>query len=143
MVDVHPLDPTSAVGKLRLLTSDSQLRSDPADREAEPSYYYSDEFLEAFLDIEGGNLKLAAADVLMSFATNEAMVSKKIRTETLQTDGPAVAAELRLQAQAYRLEGNAAQDVVDAEEGAFIVVDFADPVTPFDLFEEQAGVPWH
>jgi hypothetical protein len=119
------------------------LRKDPANRAAEASYYYEDDQLEAFLDIEGGNLKLAAADVLMSFASNEALVSKKIRTETLQTDGPAVAAELRLQAQAFRLEGNAAQNDTDAAEGAFFVVDFADPITPYDAFELGAGVPWH
>lgn len=140
---VEPLDPATPVGRLRLLTSDSVLRKDPANRDADPSYYYEDEALEAFLGIEAGNLKLAAADVLMSFASNEAMVSKKIRTETLQTDGPAVAAELRLQAQAFRLEGNAAKDDADAEDGAFIIVDFVDPITPFDAFELEAGVPWH
>lgn len=140
---VAPLDPATPVGRLRLLTGDSVLRRDPADRAAAASYYYEDDALEAFLDIEGGNLKLAAADVLMSFASNDTLVSKKIRTETLQTDGPAVGAELRLQAQAFRLEGNAAKDDADAAEGAFIVVDFEDPVTPFDTFELQAGVPWH
>lgn len=143
MVSIHPPAVDTLVGKLRLLTSDSVLRKDPANRAAEPSYYYEDDQLEAFLDIEGGNLKLAAADVLMSFASNEAMVSKKIRTETLQTDGPAVAAELRLQAQAFRLEGNAAQDNLDADEGAFFTVDFADPITPYDAYELGAGVPWH
>lgn len=140
---VEPLDPASPVGRLRLLTGDSVLRKDPANRAAAASYYYEDEALEAFLDIEGGNLKLAAADVLMSFASNEALVSKKIRTETLQTDGPAVAAELRLQAQAFRQEGNAAQNDIDAAEGAFFTVDFVDPITPWDGFELGAGVPWH
>ena len=140
---VNPPDYSTPVGKLRLLTSDSVLRKDPADRTADPSYYYEDDALEAFLDMEGGNLKLAAADVLMSFASNDTLVSKKIRTETLQTDGPSVGAELRLQAQAYRLEGNSAQDNTDAEEGAFITVDYADPITPYDVFELEAGVPWH
>lgn len=143
MASIHPPETGTPVGRLRLLTGDSVLRRDPKDRAAEPSYYYEDDQLEAFLDIEGGNLKLAAADVLMSFASNEAMVSKKIRTETLQTDGPAVAAELRLQAQAFRQEGNAAKDAIDAEDGAFFIVDFEDPITPYDAFELQAGVPWH
>lgn len=143
MASTYPPETGTPVGRLRLLTGDSVLRKDPANRAAEASYYYEDDQLEAFLDIEGGNLKLAAADVLMSFASNEAMVSKKIRTETLQTDGPAVAAELRLQAQAFRQEGNAAKDEADAEEGAFITVDFVDPITPYDSFELGAGVPWH
>jgi hypothetical protein len=143
MASIEPLDPATPVGRLRLLTGDSVLRKDPKDRAAAASYYYEDDALEAFLDIEGGNLKLAAADVLMSFASNEALVSKKIRTETLQTDGPAVAAELRLQAQAFRQEGNAVQSDIEAADGAFFVVDFADPITPFDAFELGAGVPWH
>lgn len=143
MASEFPPKVDTPVGKLRLLTGDSVLRKDPKNRAAEGSYYYEDDQLEAFLDIENGNLKLAAADVLMSFASNEAMVSKKIRTETLQTDGPAVAAELRLQALAFRQEGTIERANADAEDGAFIVVDFEDPVTPFDAFELGAGVPWH
>lgn len=143
MADTSPLDPETPVGKLRLLTSDSVLRKDPRDRAASPSYYYADEVHEAFLEMEGGNLKLAAASVLMSFAANEALVSKKIRTESLQTDGPAVAAELRLQAQALRQDGLREQAVTDSEDGAFFVVDFEDPITPWDGFELGAGVPWH
>jgi len=143
MADVNPLDPASPVGKLRLLTSDSVLRKDPRDRAAEASYYYPDEVHESFLDMEGGNLKLAAANVLLSFAANEALVSKKIRTESLQTDGPAVAAELRLQAAQLRLDGLREKEAADSEEGAFITVDFVDPITPWDGFELGAGVPWH
>lgn len=140
---IHPPQTGTLVGKLRLLTGDSVLRADPKNRGATPTYYYEDDALEAFLDIEGGNLKLAAADVLMSFASNEAMVSKKIRTETLQTDGPAVAAELRLQAQAFRQEGMTDKAALDAEDGAFFIVDFVDPITPYDAMEIGAGVPWH
>ena len=143
MADESPLDPASPVGKLRLLTSDSVLRKDPRDRNAAPSYYYTDEVHAAFLEMEGGNLKLAAANVLLSFAANEALVSKKIRTESLQTDGPAVAAELRLQAAQLRQDGLREQAVTDADEGAFIAVDFVDPITPWDGFELGAGVPWH
>ena len=141
--DVNPLDPATPVGQLRLLTSDSQLRKDPGDPSLPAEYYFSDSSLGAFLAINAGNLKLAAADVLMAFAINESMVSKKIRKENLQTDGPAVSNAMRLLAQDYRTQGNKAQEILDAADGTFLVVDFADPVTPFDVFEAQAGVLWH
>jgi hypothetical protein len=141
--DVNPLDPTTPVGQLRLLISDSQLRTDPGDPSAPAEYYFSDLFLEGFLALNGGNLKLAAADALLALATNESMVSKKIRKENLQTDGPAVTNALRLVAQDYRTQGKADRDLEDSADGTFLVVDFADPVTPFDTFEATAGVLWH
>jgi len=142
--DVSPLDPTTPVGQLRLLTSDSQLRTDPGDASAVAEYYFSDAFLEGFLAINAGNLKLAAADVLMALAANDVLVSKKIRKENLQTDGPAVGNALRLQAQDYRTQGKLDREILDAADGTFIVVDFEDPVTPFDTFEARnGGVMWH
>lgn len=144
MADTNPLDPTSDVGKLRLLISDSQVRKDPMNPTAAAEYYYSDEFLTAFIDISEGNLFYAAADALTALAANDALVSKKIRKENLQTDGPAVANALRLLAQDYRGRGNRAQEIQDAADGTFIIVDFADPVTPFDQFEWMNGGPlWH
>lgn len=142
--DASPLDPTTPVGQLRLLISDSQLRKDPGDPSLPAEYYFSDAYLEGFLAMNGGNLKLAAADALLALASNESMVSKKIRKENLQTDGPAVTNALRLVAQDYRTQGKADREVEDAADGTFLVVDFADPVTPFDRFEAASGgVLWH
>ena len=141
--DVFPLDPITPVGQLRLLISDSQQRKDPGDPTLPAEYYFSDGFLQGFISMNNGNLKLAAADALLALATNESMVSKKIRKENLQTDGPAVTNALRLVAQDYRVQGRADQEILDAADGTFLIVDFADPVTPFDTFEAQAGVPWH
>lgn len=144
MPDVNPLDPTTAVGQLRLLISDSQLRADPLNPAADPEYYYSDDFLTGFLTINSDNLWHAAADALSAMAANESMVSKKIRKENLQTDGPAVTNALRLLAQDYRARGNKVQEATDAEDGTFVIVDFEDPVTPFDAFEYMNGGPlWH
>jgi hypothetical protein len=141
--DVNPLDPITPVGQLRLLTSDSQLRTDPGDPSAPAEYYFSDAFLEGFLAMNGGNLKLAAADALLALATNESMVSKKIRKENLQTDGPSVTNALRLVAQDYRTQGKVDKELLDAADGTFLVVDFEDPVTPFDMMEARVGVLWH
>jgi hypothetical protein len=144
MADVNPLDPNTPVGQLRLLISDSQLRNDPLNPAAEPEFYYSDEFLGGFLTIAGDNIYFAAADALTAFAANDALVSKKIRKENLQTDGPAVANALRLLAQDYRARGKAVEESGEAADGTFAIVDFADPVTPFDVFEaNNGGVLWH
>lgn len=143
MPDVNPLDPTTSVGQLRLLISDSQQRIDPGNPSADPEYYFSDDFLEGFLAIESDNIKLAAADALMALAANEALVSKKIRRENLQTDGPAVATALRQLAAEYKQDGLRAQETEDGVDGTFTIVDFADPVTPYDEYEAMAGVLWH
>ena len=77
--------------------------------------------IAGFIDLNGGNLRLAAADALDAIATSEVLVSKKIRTQTLSTDGPAVSAELRALADRQRA---LAQAAVDAEDvGVFDVVD--------------------
>lgn len=144
MPDVNPLDPTSAVGQVRLLISDSQLRKDPLNPTAAGEYYFSDPFISGFLTINSGNIFHAAADALTSLAANDALVSKKIRKENLQTDGPAVANALRLLAQDLRARGNRVQETTDAADGTFLIVDFADPVTPFDEFESlHGGTLWH
>lgn len=143
MADTFPLDPNSPVGQVRLLTSDVKQRKDPANPDAGVSYYFSDSSIEGFLAINGQNVKLAASDVLMAFATNATLVDKKIRTEDLQTDGPAETNALRLLAQDYRAAGNRAKEDLDALS-AFDVVDFEDPVTSFDAYEFGAvGYQWH
>ncbi len=57
--------------------------------------------IRLFLTTAGHPL-LAAADALDVLATSEVRLSKKITTQDLTTDGPAVAAELRKQAEALR-----------------------------------------
>ncbi len=81
---------TADISMIRLLISDL---SDP------PSF--QDSQLQQFLDLEGA-VKLAAATCLDAIASNEALVSKRIRTLDLQTDGPAVAKALREHAVALR-----------------------------------------
>lgn len=102
--------------RLRLLIADT----DPANR-----LFRVDE-LQDFLDIEGGSVKLAAAQALGAIASSEALISKKIRTQDLATDGPAVAKELRERAAELR------QQVADGEGDDSVgldVVDFVDPFT--------------
>jgi hypothetical protein len=85
-------DPTTDLGRVRLLISDVDTAS-PTFTDAE---------ISAFLALEGGNVRLAAAQALDTIASNEALVSKQVRTMDVSTNGPAVAAELRARARALR-----------------------------------------
>jgi hypothetical protein len=84
----------SDVSNVRLLISDTS--------PASSGQIFTDAEIQAFLDLEDGGVKLAAAQALDAIASNEAMVSKRIKTLDLQTDGPAVAKSLREHASALR-----------------------------------------
>ncbi len=102
------LDPAEPVGQVRLLTTDQD--------EAFP--LHTDAQIEAFLAMEGGNVKRAAAAQLEAISTSEALVSKKISTQDLSTDGPAVAKDLRERAKLLRSQADETRDLdLDAEFG--------------------------
>ena len=93
--------PESDGGYVRLLISDV----------SEP-YMFSDDEISAFLAHNRGP-KRAAAQALITIASNEALLAKKITTQDLATDGPAVAEALRKLA--AQLRGEADQE--DADTG--------------------------
>jgi hypothetical protein len=78
------VDPTTDIGRVRLLSTDLN----------ETSPLFTDEQIEAFLAMAGENVFLAAALAVERIATSEVLISKKITTQDLQTDGPAVARQL-------------------------------------------------
>lgn len=116
------LDPATQLGQIRLLTTDVD--------EAFP--LHSDADLTAFLAMEGGNVKRAAAASLEAIATSETLVGKKITTQDLSTDGPAVAKDLRERAKGLR-------DQADREQpaGADVEAGFG-----FDFVEMPCRSPW-
>ncbi|MGH3651561.1 hypothetical protein [Glutamicibacter sp.] len=67
-----------------------------------------DPTLQTYLELQGWEdgarwaVKRAAADALEAIAVSEVLVSKKIRTQDLTSDGPAVAEALRKLAAGYR-----------------------------------------
>lgn len=123
MANVYPPDFTSDVGKLRVLIGDLYQRVDPATPTVPGDYLFSDEELAALVAINPMHIKFAAANAMDIIASNEALVSKKIRTEDLQTDGPAVANAVREHAKALRSE--ARDEVMRSDSAdAFEVVDF-------------------
>lgn len=88
---------------------------------------------QSLLDLEGGNVKLAAAQGLDIIASSETLVSKVIKSQDLSTDGPKVADALRKHAAALR------QQAADADEDGdgfyFDVIDMAASAGP----EHTAG----
>jgi len=104
-------DPQTPVGQVRLLIDDADAN------------VFSDLELATFLNLNSGSVLKAAAQALLMIAGSEARLSKKITSQDLQTDGPAVAAELR--AQAKQLRAQADQDEADTTgAGVFEVVEY-------------------
>lgn len=81
----------------------------------------TDDQVIVLLTANGEAVRLAAADALEAIAASEVLVSKKIRTQDLTTDGPAVSAELR--ALAARQRTLHAEAVAADDEGFFDIVD--------------------
>ena len=80
-----------------------------------------DATITALLGDSDGHPRLAAAAALEAIAASEVLVSKKIRTQDLTTDGPAVSAELRALAREHRARH---QEAVDADDdGIFDIAD--------------------
>lgn len=104
------------IRRVRLLIADT----DPAAR-----LFRADQVAD-FLDLEGGSVKLAAAQALDAIAVSEVLVSKVIKTQDLSTNGAAVAASLQARAKELR------RQVADSEgddDGGFTIVDFVNPFT--------------
>ncbi len=108
-------NPATDTGKVRLLINDV----DTAD------HFFEDAAIAAFLELEGADVRRAAAAALETIASNEALVHKKIRLLDSSTDGPAVAKELRERARSLRVQaadgadGGGDFEIVEVATGAF------------------------
>lgn len=119
------IDYATPVGLVRLNITDT----------TEP-YLLTDHQIIGLLKASGDSVNRATARALVIIATSEILVAKKIRTQDLSTDGPAVARALMDQAAAYELRA-------DAEDGA---TDFAGYIPPLPAggyeAEEYRGPAW-
>lgn len=79
------LDFDTPEGKVRLKISDFD----------EANLIFTDSQIKGYLSLNDSNVSFASADALDAIATTELLLSKKIRTQDLSTDGPSVAKELR------------------------------------------------
>lgn len=120
--DVTPPDYATVIGQIRLLIPDVEQLGDPADSTVAVSYIFNDSQIQAFATLYSNNVKRAAAQAKLVLATSEALISKVIKTDDLQTDGAKLGAELR--AQAAELRSQADQDDFADAFDAFEIVDF-------------------
>jgi len=86
------LDPGEPIGMMRLLTTDVD----------EGFPILTDAQYAAFLALEGNIIKCGAAAALEAIGTSETLRTKKITTQDLSIDGPAVAEDLRKRAKLLR-----------------------------------------
>ncbi len=114
------IDYSSPVGQVRLLIPDVEELEDPRDLRRPAEYIFSDEQIKAYLAIEGGSVKRAAASALAAIAASEVLILKVIKTDDKVTDGAKVGAELR--ARAKMLRDEAAQE--QANDTTFELIDF-------------------
>lgn len=78
---------------------------------------FTDAEVDAFMSLEGSNVKRSAALALETIARNQVLVLKVIRLLEIQTDGASVARELRMQAENLRAQAD--RDEASSDGGAF------------------------
>ena len=108
-------NPTTDRGKVRLLIQDDTEQYNGTD-----IYYFTDEKIDAFLalNVDGNDpVRLAAADALEAWASNELLVLKVVKLLDVQVDGAAVAREMRMRAKILRTQA-AAEVGIDVAEMA-------------------------
>lgn len=132
MANIFPPNYETPLGQLRALVSQTEQYKDPANPAAPADYLMDDGQLNSFLALNANKLYGAAADVLLALAANEALVSKKIRTEDLSTDGSVIANSLRQVAAEFRDRQKEA-DLDDAALEAFELVEFTEYPTKWQL----------
>lgn len=110
-----PYDPTTDAGRVRLLVADTD----------NSNAVFADIEIDAFLEMEDGNVLLAAAQALDTIATNEALIQKVAKHADTTTDGAKLAEALMKRAKTLR--DRAAEVDVDGDDD-FAVAEFADPV---------------
>lgn len=92
------------VGRVRLLLNDV----------TEP-YVFTDLEVRAFLELEGGSVKRAAAQAIDTNADSEVLASKVLRSQDVSTDGAKVADALRKRATELRRQA-------EEDEGGFFEI---------------------
>jgi hypothetical protein len=118
-----PPPATTSVRRVRLLIADTN----PANR------LFRVDQIQDFLDLEGSNVKLAAATALETIARSEVLISKVITTQDLATDGAKVGTELRASAAELRRQVETGEG---SDDSGFDIVDFEDPRTRYRWWED-------
>lgn len=106
-------DTTQSAGMVRLLLNDV----------AEP-WVFDDDEIAAFLTLERGSVKRAAAQAIDTNADDQALASKVLKTQDLTTDGAKLADSLRKRAAELRRQ---ADDEDDEDSAYFEIIDPTGP----------------
>lgn len=140
MADVFPPDYSTPVGRVRKRIPDVRQYPDPKDPTSTPEYLFSDDELQSFIDDEPvdfeGNpyswsIKRAAAWAMVAIANDENLTLRKITTEDLQTDGPAVARAMLQAAQVIFLQA-ATEEKNDVISEVFLEVPYTHTPPRYD-----------
>lgn len=118
MAGNNSYDPATPAGLVRLLLND-----------VSAPWIFTNAEIEAFLTLEGQNVKRAAAQAIDANASNEALASKVLKSQDLSTDGAKVADALRKHAASLREQA----DVEADDDGYFGVVDMVGHHRPPEL----------
>lgn len=81
------IDFSTPVGQVRVLIPDLRELEDLRDLRKPKRYLFSDEEIGALLAVNGGNVKLAAADACDAIGTDRALQLLVLKTDDKQTDG--------------------------------------------------------
>lgn len=112
------IDYSTPVGQVRLNIAD--VHDDPAQR------LLTDPQISALIKGNRDSVNRASWRALIIIASSEVLISKKLKTQDVQTDGPATSAELRLLAATYlaAAQEDETKEDEDSDEG-FMFVSFA------------------
>lgn len=81
------IDYTSPIGQVRVLIPDLHKLEDLRDLRNEPRYLFTDDEILAFLAVNNGNVKRAAADACDAIGMDKALQLLVLKTDDKQTDG--------------------------------------------------------
>ena len=81
------IDYTSPIGQVRVLIPDLRKLEDLRDLRNEPRYLFTDDEILAFLAVNNGNVKRAAADACDAIGMDKALQLLVLKTNDKQTDG--------------------------------------------------------
>lgn len=81
------IDYTSPIGQVRVLIPDLRKLEDLRDLRNEPRYLFTDNEILAFLAVNNGNVKRAAADACDAIGMDKALQLLVLKTDDKQTDG--------------------------------------------------------
>ena len=77
----------SRIGQVRVLIPDLRKLEDLRDLRNEPRYLFTDDEILAFLAVNNGNVKRAAADACDAIGMDKALQLLVLKTDDKQTDG--------------------------------------------------------